>query len=64
MGEVVNLRVARKRKARADQAKAAEESRIRHGRTKAEKTQHAAEASRAAAVLDGHRRDKGGDAEP
>ncbi len=38
MAEIINLRRARKAKARDDAAKAAEEARARHGRTKAERT--------------------------
>lgn len=37
-GEVVNLRQARKRKARADEARQAEENRASHGRPKSEKS--------------------------
>ncbi len=38
MGDVVNLRTARKRKARADKERQAAENRILHGRTKSEST--------------------------
>ena len=36
--EIVNLRMARKQKARADKEREAEANRAAHGRTKAEKT--------------------------
>jgi hypothetical protein len=57
LGEIVNLRRARKRKARDAQVATAEAKRAVHGRTKAER--EAEEARRAAAVraLDGHRRE-------
>ena len=35
--EIVNLRQARKQKARSDKERAADQNRITHGRTKAEK---------------------------
>lgn len=50
MGDVVNLRTARKRKARGDAAAEAEINRAKFGRTKAEKkrdTQKAAQLARA-----------------
>ena len=57
MTTVVNLRSARKRAARAaEQAKAAERA-ARHGRSKAERERLEVEASKAAAHLDGHRRE-------
>ncbi len=37
MGEIVNLRRMKKRRARAEAADAARESRVRHGRTAAER---------------------------
>ena len=42
-GDVVNLRTARKRKARSEKAAKAAENRIQFGRTKAEKQAAAAE---------------------
>jgi hypothetical protein len=57
MGDVVNLRAARKAKARvADEAKAAE-NRVRFGRTKGEKQAEAVEAERLARTVEGARRD-------
>ena len=59
MGEVVNLRIARKRRRREDEARQAEENRVRHGLTKAEKTAARIERRRSIDVLDGHRLAKG-----
>lgn len=56
MGDVINLRLARKARARAEAAKQAAENRARHGRTKAERARDAAEAARAERHLDQHRR--------
>lgn len=61
MGEVVNLRLARKRKARAEKEQVAERNRTLFGRTKTERILDAAEKDRAREFLDGHRRDRGGD---
>jgi hypothetical protein len=55
--DVVNLRRARKAKARADKEHAASQNRAVFGRTKAEKTKTAAEGDRAARALEGHRRE-------
>ena len=53
MAEIVNLMRARKRRARAAQADAAQENRIRFGRTIAERECHRrAEASRLARLED------------
>ena len=59
MGEVVNLRIARKRRRREDEARQAEENRVRHGLTRAEKTSARVERRRSIDVLDGHRLSKG-----
>lgn len=64
MGEVVNLRLARKRKVRAEKEQVAERNRAVYGRTKAERERDEAEAGRAVRFLDGHRRDGGGDGTP
>jgi nucleotide-binding universal stress UspA family protein len=59
---VVNLRTARKRKARAQKEQAASESRVVHGRSKAEKLRDRTQAKGAAAFVEGHRRERtGGD---
>lgn len=54
---VVNLNRFRKKKQRADKAKQAEISRIRHGRTQAEKDRERAERARAERTIDGKRLD-------
>lgn len=56
MAEIVNLRMARKRKARDEKERVAEQNRLLHGRSKAEKLQIEAEAVKSVAFLDGHRR--------
>jgi len=53
MGEIVNLRQARKAKARAAAADDAAARRVLFGRTKAEVVADAAERGRVAQVLDG-----------
>ena len=57
MADIINLRSARKAKARAERDQAAAENRRRFGRTKAEKERDAAEAERAEKRIEGHRRD-------
>jgi hypothetical protein len=56
VGDLINLRQVRKRKARADKDRVAEQNRLSHGRTKSERQRLEAEARRAAAFVDGHRR--------
>ena len=53
MGEVVNLRTARKAKARAEATAGAAANRALHGRTAAEKKRDCAEAERVARAVDG-----------
>lgn len=55
MGEVVNLRQARKLRKRSDKAKTAAENRAAFGRTKGEKAAMKADAERAGRALDGAR---------
>lgn len=55
MSNVVNLRMARKRKARAGKEQAADENRALHGRPKGEKQRQRMEAQRAADFVEGHR---------
>jgi hypothetical protein len=55
MGEVVNLRLIRKRKARHDAATAADQNRTRHGEAGADKKLRKADAESATRRLDGHR---------
>ena len=55
MADVINLRLARKAKARAEAEKAAATNRAQHGRTKADKAHSKAEAERASRELDSKR---------
>ncbi len=55
MTTVVNLRLARKRRMRAEKEHAAAGNRALHGRTKAEKLRQRLEKERSAAFIDGHR---------
>jgi hypothetical protein len=57
MGEIVNLRGARKAAKRAEAAVKADANRVRFGRTKAQKSADAADRDRAQRVLDGARRE-------
>ncbi len=57
MAEIVNLRRARKGKARAEKEARAADNRVRFGRTKAEKQQAAAERARTGKALDGKKLD-------
>jgi Domain of unknown function (DUF4169) len=54
--DIVNLRRARKAKARADKERVAAQNRRAFGRTRAERTAEAAEHERAERHIDGHRR--------
>jgi len=55
MGEVVNLRQARKRRDREERASEAEANRVKHGLSKAEKNLSSARRDQDARKLDGHR---------
>lgn len=57
MGEIVNLRRARKHRARADADRTAEANRVAFGRTKAEKSLTRAERELAERRIEGHRLD-------
>ena len=57
MAEIVNLRQARKQKARAEREARAAENRVSFGRTKAEKKLSQAEQDLAKSRLDSHQRD-------
>jgi hypothetical protein len=57
MGDIVNLRAARKRRDRDEKARLADENRARHSRTKGEKQRDKAEAGKLALHVDAHRRD-------
>ncbi|MFC3101164.1 DUF4169 family protein [Altererythrobacter lauratis] len=58
MAEVVNLRLARKAKARADKARIADGNRAAYGEGKAAKAARQADAKRAAALLDSAKRER------
>lgn len=55
MAEIINLRWARKQRARQDADEQAQQNRIAFGRTKAERQLTKAERDKAARTLDGHR---------
>jgi hypothetical protein len=56
MADVVNLRQARKQKARAEDRRKADANAARFGLSKAQRNQIKAEADKAARDLEGHRR--------
>jgi len=58
MSEIVNLRQARKRKARADKEAKAAANRVEFGRTKAERRETEGERTRAERALDGKKLDQ------
>jgi hypothetical protein len=57
MADIINLRTARKRKARDAKAETAAQNRITFGRTKAEKSLTEAKSELAEKRLDGHKLD-------
>lgn len=57
MADIINLRRARKAKARTHAAAEADASRLKHGRTKAEKALSRTEEQRASETLTAHRLD-------
>ena len=57
MVEIVNLRRFKKAKTREDAGKAAEENRVKFGRSKAEKSLDKAKVDLASKVLDAHKRE-------
>ncbi len=57
VAEIVNLRLGRKRKARAATRNKADANAARHGQSKAERTLRAARDDLEARRLDGHRRE-------
>lgn len=61
MGDIVNLRRARKAKARAEIELGAQANRVAHGRTKVEKALTKAEKEAADRKLDGHKRNDDSD---
>jgi hypothetical protein len=58
MAEIVNLRQARKQKARSDKEAKAAENRLAFGRTKAERTLSEARTGLDARRLEAHKRDE------
>jgi hypothetical protein len=58
MAEIVNLRQARKQKARTDKDAAAAQNRAAFGRTKAEKQKSSTEKTIADKLVDAHKRDR------
>jgi hypothetical protein len=61
MADIVNLRQARKQKARIEKDRLASKNRALHGRTKAEREHDRLTADKAENFVAGHRRDKSGD---
>jgi hypothetical protein len=59
MGEIVNLRKARKEARKVQEAERAAANRITHGRTKAERTLEATRAEKTRRLLDAHKIDTG-----
>lgn len=55
MTKIINLRQARKTKARADKEKVAEQNRVLHGRTKAEKQAEKSAKTKITKHLDDHK---------
>ncbi|MEZ2330472.1 DUF4169 family protein [Mesorhizobium sp. RCC_202] len=58
MGEIVNLRQARKQKARTEKERLAGENRALHGRSKAERDRDRLTSDKAEKFVAGHRREK------
>ncbi|MEM7268695.1 MAG: DUF4169 family protein [Pseudomonadota bacterium] len=58
MSKPINLRAARKHKARDDARKEADANAARHGRAKTAKTKDEAEMAKARRHLDGHKREE------
>jgi hypothetical protein len=61
MGEIVNLRLVKKRLGREAEKLEAKASRVRHGRSKAEVANDRRAEARRAALLDGSRRGETGE---
>lgn len=57
MADIINLRTARKARARSDKDAAAEANRLKFGRSKAEKQKSAAEKALQDKQIDGHKRE-------
>lgn len=54
MSNIINLNKARKKKTRAEQDKAADENRVKFGRTKLDKNATKRDTDKAKRLLDGH----------
>ncbi|MCF6102347.1 DUF4169 family protein [Mesorhizobium muleiense] len=63
MADIVNLRQARKQKARAEQERLAVLNRALHGRSKADRERDRSIADKAERFVAGHRRETSGDAD-
>jgi hypothetical protein len=63
MADIVNLRTARKHKARAEKERVAEQNRAVHGRSKAERERDRLTAEKAESFIEGHRLSRGTDEE-
>jgi len=61
MGEIVNLRKARKQARKQQEVERASANRIAHGRTKAERTLETTRAEKTRRLLDAHKIDTGDD---
>ncbi|PDQ17599.1 hypothetical protein CN311_29130 [Mesorhizobium sanjuanii] len=61
MTDIVNLRHARKQKARAEKERLAEQNRALHGRSRAERERDRLAADRSETFVAGHRREKSGE---
>ena len=61
MADIVNLRQARKQKARDEKVRAAEQNRALHGRSKGEKQRDRLIADKSDKFVAGHRREKPGE---
>jgi Domain of unknown function (DUF4169) len=59
MGQVVNLRTHRRRAVRQQASDEAAANRVKHGRSKAQRTLDVARSAKASRDLDGHRTDTG-----
>lgn len=57
MAEIINLRLARKQKARLDKERLAQQNRAAHGRTKAEREAATVETARLREHVEAHRRE-------
>lgn len=62
MADIINLRLARKQKARVEMEQSAAENRALHGRPKAERDLDRARQDKARSHLESHKRDRDEDA--